>query len=154
MSNILKDQYPLGPKGSYGVATCVVAENLVFENVKGAGNDPLAFPESFCPFLRVTKDQDTQAQRLHVVIFAPQGFVLDAKSPLVCDYMGAEFFLFVNFKQNTVDPTAKQCFVIHADFTIEFSAKINRKNVFVIPVHGDPEEGEIAKGKMGGDEEL
>lgn len=154
MSNILKDQYPLGPNGSYGVATCVVAENLVFQNVKGAGNDPLAFPESFCPFLRMTKDEKTQAQKLHIVFFAPQGFVLDTKSPLVCDYMGAELFLFINLKQNNVNPSEKQCFVIHADFTIEFSAKLAGKKIFVVPVHGDPEEGEVSKVVIEGEGEV
>ena len=145
MSNVINDQYPLGPGGAYGVATCIVAENLAFEDTKGVGKDPLAFPEPFCPFLRMTKVENTQAQRLHVVIFAPQGFVLDPKSPLVCDYMGTELFFYVNFKQNEVDPTKKQCFVIHADFTVEFSAKLKRKKIFVIPVHGDPEEGEATK---------
>jgi hypothetical protein len=154
MSNIMNDQYPLGPMGSYGTATCVVAENLVFNNVNGVGKQLLVFPESFCPFLRVTRDEDTKAYKLHVVFFAPGGFVLDSKSPLVGDYMGTEFFLFVNLKQDIGNPTEKQCFVIHVDFTIEFSAKLNKKKIFVIPVHGDPEEGEVGKVILEGDEEL
>jgi hypothetical protein len=154
MSNINNDHYPLSLKASYGTATCVVSENLGFNNVKGGGKELLAFPESFCPFLRVTRDEETKAYKLHVVFFAPEGFVLDPKSPIVGDYMGAEFFIFVNLKQGPGNPTEKQCFVIHVDFTIEFSAKLNKKKIFVIPVHGDPEEGEVGKVILEGDEEL
>ncbi|MFT6828282.1 MAG: hypothetical protein ACI9Z3_000737 [Roseivirga sp.] len=145
MINPTNGGYSLGPNGKYGTATCMKAENIVFNDVKIGGNHLGTQPTKFAPFIKVVKNLEAKCYELQIVFFAPIGFELDVKNPIVCDYMGAELMIFVNLEQDQTNPTELQCYIINACFTNEFSVKLKGKKIFVIPVHGDPEEGEVVK---------
>jgi hypothetical protein len=145
MSSKTSNQYPLGPGGKYGTATAVKSENLIFNDIKLGGTDNAIQPSSFSPFLKVIKNVQAKCYELHVVMFAPLGFQLDNGNPIVCDFMGAELFVFVNLKQDVSHPSELQCYILRLCFKSEFSVKLKGKKIFVVPVHGDPEEGEVAK---------
>ena len=91
---------------------------------------------------------------LSIIFYAPSNFVLDPKSAIVGDYMGTELFIFVNLKETESPSTPLQCFNFHVCFTQAFSKKLRGKKIFVIPVHGDPEEGEAGKTTAEGEEEI
>jgi hypothetical protein len=145
MKNETNNTYPLGPSGSYGTATAVKAENLIFNDVKIGGINSVIQPTSFSPFLKVISNKEAKCFELHIVMFAPIGFELDEGNPIVCDFMGTELFVFVNLKQEVTDPTELQCYILRLCFFPKFSIKLKGRSIFVVPVHGDPEEGEVAK---------
>lgn len=144
MSQGSNNNYPLGPSGKYGSATAIKAENVLFNDVKLGGPVNNNEPTIFSPFLKVVKNQETKSYELHIIFFAPIGFQLDNGNPIVCDFLGAELFVFVNLKQDQTNPSELQCYILRLCFTNEFSVKLKGKKIFVVPVHGDPEEGEVA----------
>ncbi|KYG82808.1 hypothetical protein [Roseivirga echinicomitans] len=146
----LTSQYPLGPGGSYGSAECLLATGMQFEDVKG----DKGVPKLFAPHLKMVKNESTKCSELSIMFHAPSNFVLDAKSAIVCDYMGTELFVFVNLSQVGTVSDFFQCFNLNLTFTQEFSRKLIKRNIFVIPVHGDPEEGEIGKISGEGNEQV
>lgn len=130
--------------GKYGVANCYWAscENL-----------PLNSVDPYSPFLKVIKKNGVY--QLDVVCFVPSNYALDADKPLVFDYLGKDAFLFMNFGGSKDGPANQfQYFLIKVHFSEAFSAKLKGKNIFVLPVHGDPDEGEIAKAKVEEDDEI
>tara|TARA_R110001592_G_scaffold44184_3_gene142509 strand:+ start:175 stop:627 length:453 start_codon:yes stop_codon:yes gene_type:complete len=143
--------YPLGTNGVYGSAECLVAKGLQFENVQGGG---LGMPKVFAPHLKMVKNVTTKCSELSIVFYAPSNFVLDTKSAIVCDYMGTELFVFINLCEKGTLDNMLQCFNFKVCFTKEFSRKLIKRNIFVIPVHGDPEEGEVGKSTDNGEEEV
>ena len=154
MKNETNNNYPLGPSGSYGIATAVKAENLIFNDVKIGGINNVIQPTSFSPFLKVIRNKEAKCFELHIVMFAPIGFELDTLNPIVCDFMGAELFVFINLKQDITDPTELQCYILRLCFSNKFSVKLKGKSIFVVPVHGDPEEGEVIKVIVPDEEEI
>jgi len=150
MSNVTESQYSLGYNGSYATVECLNAKNLEFQNVAGGAGSP----KVFSPHLKMVKNMQSNCYELSIIFYAPSNFVLDPKSAIVGDYMGAEFFIFVNLKETESPSTPLQCFNFNVCFTQEFSQKLRWKKVFVIPVHGDPEEGEVGQTVIGGEEEI
>ena len=144
------NQYPLGPSGSYGSAECLLAQKLQFKNVLGVPG----VPKNFAPHLKMVKNQTTKCSELSIMFYAPSNFVLDAKSAMVCDYMGTELFVFINLCQDGAPDNLLQCFNFKVCFTQEFSLRLKGKKIFVIPVHGDPEEGETSQTTAEGEEEI
>ncbi len=121
--------------GNYGNANCYWAP---------CGDIPDKTVGSFSPFLKVFKQNGVY--ELHVVLFAPCGYQLDANKPIVLDYLGKDLFLFFNFKEDPNGPgDGWEYFITRVHFNSDFSPKLKGKNIFVIPVHGDPEEGDVNK---------
>ena len=130
--------------GKFGIANCYWAS---CENLPQNSVDP------YSPFLKVIKKNGIY--QLQVVCFAPSDSALDAEKPLVFDNLGKDLFLFMNFEESKEGPANQfQYFLIKVHFSDAFSAKLKGKNIFVLPVHGDPEEGEVAKVKVEEDEEI
>lgn len=121
--------------GKYGVANCYWAR---CENLPQNSVDP------YSPFLKVIKKSGIY--QLQVVCFVPSNYALDAEKPLVFDNLGKDLFLFMNFGESKEGPANEfQYFLIKVNFSDAFSAKLKGKNIFVMPVHGDPEEGDMSK---------
>lgn len=150
MSEFKLRQYPLGPDGNYGSAECLLAQKLMFQNALGGEG----IPKTFAPHLKIVKNETTKCTELSIILFSPSNYVLDANSAIVCDYMGTELLVFINLCEEGEADGTLQCFDFKVCFSSAFSKRLVKKNIFVIPVHGDPEEGEASKTADEGEEEI
>ncbi|GAB5523707.1 MAG: hypothetical protein Roseis2KO_15790 [Roseivirga sp.] len=157
---------PLGANGSYGSVTC-------YAGGATAPNVPIGLgPFHYSPMLMLYKGDGDVFENwyLNITLFTPSNTTLDnnigqksetVKYGISMTYMGDQAWIFINlidskFEKVPSDPAISEFrhFFVNCKFDSSFVKKIKNKDIYVIVVHGDPEEGEISKTKIEPEEEI
>lgn len=158
-------KYPLGKDAKYGYAYLSQGILSFPEPVQTGSSDSTAkacLPMTYAPYVRDFKTFTSKGKvryELHIMCCAPTGHIMDLDNPVRFDYKGSSAFIFLNWAKQAdnqtddSDENSYQYFAVNCVFKTGISKKLANKEIFVIPVHDDPEEGEISKTKVEEEEE-
>ncbi|MCE7994564.1 MAG: hypothetical protein HEP71_21475 [Roseivirga sp.] len=160
---------PLGANGSYGSATCYAGDATapIVPNL-----NPTLGPFHYSPMLMLYKGNGDVFDNwyLNITMFTPSETTLDNNIALGSEpyrygvsmtYMGDQAWVFINLIDSQLEiippePGVSEFrhFFVNCKFESSFVNKIKNKDIYVIVIHGDPEEGEIGKTKIEPEEEI